>query len=318
MSDPAPQDPQPRKRNVTRWVAGLLLVPSVPLLLLSVAALGLFYVAPERFSELLERLPGDQYLRSGLAFAPAVLLAFVVLAILYALERPEPAARPMPVPPERGAAEAGTPARPRPPLRFRISMTALLLTTPPFLASAIAALLAFIAPGRFWGALSDLPGQRYLRAGVPLAPVALLVMLALAGVVAARAAPAGWAGGRQWLTQLAARLPTATSLGVAVLLWLASLGGLLLFQVRPELLERLIERLTARTLFRVQLAFAPVILFAVVLLSGLSLIGGRPSTPDSTQAARSAAAVVVLSVGLLLTALLSLGLAVVVAAVILR
>ena len=339
---------RPRSGSTTRWVAGLLLVPSVPLLLLSVAALGLFYVAPERFGELLERLPGDQYLRSALAFAPAVLLAFVVLAILYALERPAPAegeAESAAAPAEPAAAVVGAPAgpadaavgtpavpavvaagapaeaaaMPRPPRAspvFRVSALALLLATPPFLASAVAALLAFIAPGRFWQALSDLPGQRFLRAGVPLAPVALLGFLAVAGFMAARTASPGWAGGRRWLTQAAARLPTATSLGLAALLWLGSLGGLLLFQLRPELLEQLIERLTARTLFRIQLAFAPVILFAVVLLSGLSLIGRRAGRLGSSQDGRSSAAVAVLSVGLLLTALLTLGLLAAVAVII--
>jgi hypothetical protein len=321
MPEPSPERARasrPRGGSTTRWVAGLLLVPSIPLLLLSVAALGLFYVAPERFGELLERLPGDQYLRSALAFAPAVLLAFVVLAILYALERPAPAEG------EGGAAAsarapAETAAVPRPPRAspaFRISALALLLATPAFLAAAVAALLAFIAPGRFWQALSDLPGQRLLRAGVPLAPVALLGILAVAGFMAARTASPGWAGGRRWLTQAAARLPTATSLGLAVLLWLGSLGGLLLFQLRPELLEQLVERLTARTLFRIQLAFAPVVLFAVVLLSGLSLIGRRAGRLGSSQDLRSSAAVAVLSVGLVLTTLLALALLAAVAVII--
>jgi hypothetical protein len=349
MTDHSPERARagrPSGGSTTRWVAGLLLVPSVPLLLLSVAALALFYVAPERFGELLERLPGDQYLRSALAFAPAVLLAFVVLAILYALERPAPAdgeegaaasapaaavvgAPAGPAEPAVGrpavpaVVMAGAPAEavaiPRPPRAspaFRVSALALVLATPAFLTSAVAALLAFIAPGRFWQALSDLPGQRFLRAGVPLAPVVLLGFLAVAGFMAARAASPGWAGGRRWLTQAAARLPTATSLGLAVLLWLGSLGGLLLFQLRPELLEQLVERLTARTLFRIQLALAPVVLFAVVLLSGLSLIGRRAGRLASSQDARSSAAVAVLSVGLVLTTLLALALLAAVAVII--
>jgi hypothetical protein len=103
---------------------------------------------------------------------------------------------------------------------------------------------------------------------------------------------------------------------VAVLLWLGSLGGLLLFQLRPELLEQLVERLTARTLFRIQLALAPVVLFAVVLLSGLSLIGRRAGRLASSQDARSSAAVAVLSVGLVLTTLLALALLAAVAVII--
>jgi hypothetical protein len=311
-------------------VAGLLLIPSVPLLLLSVAALALFYVAPERFGELLARLPGDQYLRSALAFAPAALLAFVILAILYALERP-PRAGGAPEAAAPGGAEPAAPASaaiptaaraipgpPRASLAFRLSTLALLVTTPAFLAAAVAALLAFIAPDRFWEVLSELPGQRYLRAGVPLAPLALLGVLALAGVSAARSATPAWAGGRRWLASAVPRLPTAVSLVVAMLLWLSSLAGLLLFQLRPGLLERLVDRISTETLLRVQLAFAPVVLFAVVLLAGLSLIGGRPGLRGGGQAARSAAAVAVLSLGLLLTALLAVALLAAVAAIILR
>jgi hypothetical protein len=353
------------RASTTRWVAGLLLVPSVPLLLLSVAALGLFYVAPQRFGELLARLPGDQYLRSALAFAPAALLAFVILAVLYALERPEPEAEagtlpaggepaaaepagaatptaaieftrpaapalPHPAATWKQAAQASAPtvlpkpskgaapavaARPRP--AFRISTLLVLLATPAFLLSAVAALLAFIAPDRFWDVLSPLPGQRYLRLAVPLAPVALFGILVVAGLSAARSF--GWpAEPPSRLTRAAPRLPTVISLVVAVLLWLGSSAGLVLFQLRPGLLYRLVERVSTETLLRVQLAFAPIVLFAVVLLAGLSLIGGRPGQRSNVQAARSLAAVGLLSLGLLITALLALALLAAVAVMILR
>jgi len=341
MPDHSPEHTRagrPRRGSTTRWVAGLLLVPSVPLLLLSVAALGLFYVAPQRFGELLEQLPGDQYLRSALAFAPAVLLAFVVLAILYALERPAPAegegeavtsatggpaaavvgalAVPAAVVVRAPAEAAAIPRPPRASPAFRVSALALLLATPAFLASAVAALLAFIAPDPFWDLLSALPGQRYLRAGVPLAPLALLGFLVVAGMTAARTAAPEWAGRRKWLASVVPRLPTTISLVVAMLLWLGSLAGLLLFQLRPGLLDRLVDRLSTETLLRVQLAFAPVVLFAVVLLAGLSLIGGRPGLRGSSQAVRSTAAVALLSVGLVLTALLALALLAAVAVII--
>ena len=352
MPDHSPEHTRasrPRRGSTTRWVAGLLLVPSVPLLLLSVAALGLFYVAPQRFGELLEQLPGDQYLRSALAFAPAVLLAFVVLAILYALERPAPAegegeavtsatggpaAAVVGAPAGPTAAAVGAPVGPaaavarepakaaaisRPPRAspaFRASALALLLATPAFLASAVAALLAFIAPDPFWDLLSALPGQRYLRVGVPLAPLALLGFLVVAGMTAARTAAPEWAGRRKWLASVVPRLPTTISLVVAMLLWLGSLAGLLLFQLRPGLLDRLVDRLSTETLLRVQLAFAPVVLFAVVLLAGLSLMGGRPGLRGSSQAVRSTAAVALLSVGLVLTALLALALLAAVAVII--
>jgi len=59
-----------------------------------------------------------------------------------------------------------------------------------------------------------------------------------------------------------------------------------------------------------------VVLFAVVLLAGLSLIGGRPGLRGSSQAVRSTAAVALLSVGLVLTALLALALLAAVAVII--
>jgi hypothetical protein len=99
---------------------------------------------------------------------------------------------------------------------------------------------------------------------------------------------------------------------------LGSLAGLLLFQLRPGLLDELVDRISTETLLRVQLAFAPVVLFAVVLLAGLSLIGRRPGLRGGNQAARSAVAVAVLSLGLVLTALLVLALLAAVAAIILR
>src|SRR3989304_3450252 len=67
----------------TRLLAGLVLVPAIPLLAFSVFALAVFYTAPERFGAWLARLPGDTYLRTALIFAPATLLAVVVLATLY-------------------------------------------------------------------------------------------------------------------------------------------------------------------------------------------------------------------------------------------
>src|SRR3989304_3819426 len=67
----------------TRLLAGLVLVPAIPLLAFSVFALAVFYTAPERFGAWLARLPGDTYLRTALIFAPATLLAVVVMATLY-------------------------------------------------------------------------------------------------------------------------------------------------------------------------------------------------------------------------------------------
>ncbi len=72
----------------SRVVATLVLVPAVPMLLLSIASLGLFYLAPVRFGQLISRLPGESLIRTALVFAPATLFAIVVLATLYAVEKP--------------------------------------------------------------------------------------------------------------------------------------------------------------------------------------------------------------------------------------
>ncbi|HET7009275.1 MAG TPA: hypothetical protein VFI11_00745, partial [Anaerolineales bacterium] len=66
-----------------RWLASAVLVPAIPLLLASVLALAAFYAAPERFGAWLSKLPGDAFLRTAMIFAPATLLAVVVLATLY-------------------------------------------------------------------------------------------------------------------------------------------------------------------------------------------------------------------------------------------
>ena len=50
------------------------------MLLASVAALALFYLAPTRFGNLIDRLPGETFIRTALVFAPATLFAIVVLA----------------------------------------------------------------------------------------------------------------------------------------------------------------------------------------------------------------------------------------------
>src|SRR4030067_1719518 len=79
-----------------RGLPGLVLVPAVPLLLASVLALAAFYAAPQRFGAWLSKLPGDTYLRTAMIFAPASLVAGVVLATVYlrdSADQEEPSAR---------------------------------------------------------------------------------------------------------------------------------------------------------------------------------------------------------------------------------
>jgi hypothetical protein len=47
------------------------------------AALGLYYLSPTRFAQVLARLPYEEFTRLVITFAPAALFALVLLAILY-------------------------------------------------------------------------------------------------------------------------------------------------------------------------------------------------------------------------------------------
>ena len=74
--------------SFTRITATAVLVIAIPSLLLSSSALAVFYLAPDRFESILARLPGEAAIRTVLIFAPVTLLAIIVLALLYAFEKP--------------------------------------------------------------------------------------------------------------------------------------------------------------------------------------------------------------------------------------
>jgi hypothetical protein len=69
--------------NLARLGVGLVLLPSVPMLLLSLAGLGLYYLSPERLESLVTRLSQATVMRLGLIFAPLALLTVVLLAGLF-------------------------------------------------------------------------------------------------------------------------------------------------------------------------------------------------------------------------------------------
>ncbi|HKY84900.1 MAG TPA: hypothetical protein VJ160_08760, partial [Anaerolineales bacterium] len=82
--------PGPADRwSPSRVLAMVVLLPSALLLLISVVALAAFYTQPTRFNALLARLPGDDLIRTALIFAPATLVAVVVMAVLYANDVPK-------------------------------------------------------------------------------------------------------------------------------------------------------------------------------------------------------------------------------------
>ena len=159
--------PLSRKRESasTRLLATLVLIPTVPMLFASVAALALFYIAPVRFGNLIGRLPGETFIRTALFFAPATLFAVVVLATLYALEKPVDAA-----PSER------IPGRlPWPQARWAAWVT-LVPVVPALLASTALLGLSFVSPGRFDRLIEPLPGERFIR------PMVLPLPLLLFGI----------------------------------------------------------------------------------------------------------------------------------------
>jgi hypothetical protein len=78
-----------RRLGVTRstrpinLAVSLVLVAAAPILLVSLAALGLFYLSPARFESVIARIPYEAFVRLALTFAPAILFAVVLLAYLY-------------------------------------------------------------------------------------------------------------------------------------------------------------------------------------------------------------------------------------------
>jgi hypothetical protein len=291
-----------------RWAATLVLIPAVPLLVGSVAALALFYAAPTRFSRVLAQLPGEDVLRTILFFAPVTLFAIVVLAALYALEKPGAvAAAPAP-------ASAGRPS---------LAAGPLLITAPLLLIAVTAWVARFLAPGRFAALLDPFPGTSLLQTLVTLSPP-VLMLVNVAVLI-------GAGGGRSRRTlQAASATPPATRWARRVAglllvptlpLLLASIVALALYSFSPERLESLLTQLSQATVVRLGLLFGPAALTAIVFLASLYLLSSTRPAPMAADAApdapaapapsgetRQHLAVGVLVTGLAVTALIALGL----------
>lgn len=294
-----------RPAGLTRVAALLVLIPTLPMLLASLAALILFYVAPTRFGRVLDRLPGEEIIRSVLAFAPATLLAIVVLAVLYALERPGP-------PAVVHAAPARAPRR-------LIAPPLLAVSLPLLLAASAAWVARWIAPGRYDLLLETLPGTAALQGLVSWAPP-LLLAVNLAVVVRMLLTPAGEQGRvpPSWpsVVQRLVRLGAALILLPSAPLLLLSLGALLYSFGSPERLAGLVDKLSQPTLIRLGLAFVPLTLLALVLMAALALLAApsrraafeAPAPAPPPGSARQTLAVVVLVGGLMLTVVAGAGL----------
>jgi hypothetical protein len=300
-------------------VATLVLIPAVPLLLLSVAALLLFYTAPTRLNNLLAQLPGDEFIRLALFFAPATLFAVVVLAVIYTREGLDERSAG-----RRALATAPGPALPaaaRPSGRKRTVdggqrwARRLLAPVAVFLLASLAIwLLSFVAPGRFGLLVDPLPGTSLIRLGVRLAP--LVLGLSLAGTIWLSLRPSKDSkSSAETMPALpprrAARTVVILLLLPAVPMLLISLGALFGYYLTPDLFRKVLAHLGSETFLRLVLLFAPVFLFAVIALAWLYLSapGAMRSQPLSAQSLlastkRESLAVVVLMIGLATTALI--------------
>lgn len=302
-SDPAPS-PMDRG-DLNRLVAGLVLLPTVPLLLLSLLALVLFYVAPSRFSDLLALLPGDRFIRSALAFAPVTLFAVVVLAVLYVLDRP----------PKTEAQPAIEGISISPGLAFGRAI--LVLGVPALLLSSVAFILSFVAPGRFWAVLDPLPGERYLRVLVQAAPLLLLALVLPAAffVVIRRSGDQGLRDPKAGPP--VARLAAGTMLITALPFLFASLAALGIFYLSPTRFQALMDRLSEETFVRLALIFTPFTLLTIVLLAALYFVispGAGTAFKGEPEMEREAPVRVwALAAGLMVSSIVGLGLLIAIA-----
>jgi hypothetical protein len=253
-------------RGPSRILAIGVLIPAVPLLLASVGALLAFYLAPARFNALLNRLPGDDLIRSALIFAPATLVAVIVMAVLYANEAPR-----------REAAEATRPSARRSGLRFRSrgvwARRSLWVSLPLLVLAAAAQAIEFVAPQRVERLLDLLPATGPLTWAFNASPLAALAAVGLGlmlGFAPGEVGPPA-TGERGWTTARIARLGAQLTLLPALGLLVLSGAGLAWVGASPDRLEWLTERLPAETLLRLVLAFAPAMFLGIVLLAGLYL-----------------------------------------------
>ncbi len=251
-----------------RLVATLVLVPSVPMLIVSIAALAFFYLAPTRFGNLIDRLPGETFIRTALVFAPATLFAIVVLAALYAVEKPDgvqEAAR-VETPPSRSRAAT---SRKRLTLSGqRIARSAMALLVPALLFSVGLWALSFVSPGRFDRLIEPLPGDQFLRPLVGVAPIVLFALTLLALLFAFAREERRWLANAQ---ERIARIIVRAVLVLAVPAFLLTLGALMLLIFSPANYAQIVARLPYEEFLRLSLAFAPAVLLATVILAVLFL-----------------------------------------------
>jgi hypothetical protein len=285
--------------HYTRWVAGMVLFVAIPLLLMSISALAVFYATPERFDSIVSRFPGEAAIRTVLIFAPVTLLAIVVLAILYAVEKPSlEVTRPQLTRPLDVARYAGTWMD-----RLNVQHLAwwtLLLSSVVLLILTPIRAAAFLSPTRFENFLGRYPGEHLLNFVVHSGPIMFLVVEILAGFVFVVARIKGIGGereilmpGMRWMRKVGStRLAVGIVLALSVPILVVSLTSLVLFFVRTESFLGLIDRLPGEVPLRMGLIFIPASLILVVALALLFLLkqksGGEVSSLEAESDARQA------------------------------
>jgi hypothetical protein len=296
MDQTQPNPPQHANQggwNATRLIATLVLFPTIPMLLISVAALAFFYLAPVRFGDLIAQLPGETFIRTALVFAPATLFAIVILAVLYAVEKPK----------EVEIAEKAERVAPRRWSARWVARAALVPSLPALVISTGLWALSFVAPGRFDRLMEPFPGDSYLRPLVPFAPPLLMVIVVVAIFFAVLYDPERARG---------ARAPRLASLGVGFVLvsalptLLISLAALGLYRFDPDQFASWFDRLSDGTFTRLVLVFAPAMLFALVVIAVLYLWGEKVRSVIESR--RSTIALSVMGVGLFLTSVFGMAL----------
>jgi hypothetical protein len=298
----------------TRWVATLVLIPSVPLFVLSVGALALFYIAPTWFGNIIARLPGETFIRSALFFAPVTLFAVIVLAFLYALERPVTQGVLQPT----LDVESRTPSGPG--LLIYAQTVARVSLAPAVLGLLITTsvwALSFVSPGRYDRLMGPLPGDRFLRPLVPWAPLVMFLIVLGAMYFSLGGGP----GVRSAIRMVqSVNLAVLITLVSAIPLLILSIGALGLSYLSPDRFERILTKLPYESFVRLAISFAPVVLFAIVALAILYVQGKTPLQTElgvtrtlpqpsiDVQQLRSRIAIWVLAGGLIFSAAVGLGL----------
>jgi hypothetical protein len=265
------------------------------MLLLSSIALAVFYAAPNSFESILARLPGEAAIRTVLIFAPVTLLAIIVLAVLYALEKP--------------TVEVTRPQVPRPldivkePITWpreldiqRLSWWIMLLSFVLLLILVPVRAAAFLSPTRFENFLGRFPGEGLWDFLVHSGIILLLLIEALgvtffvgARIRSTRGEREVILPGMRWLRKVG---PTRLSVGIVLVfslpILIVSLASLVLFFVRTESLLDLLDRLPSEVPLRMGLVFIPASLIIVVALALLFLFRYRSGAEMTSVETRSA------------------------------